>query len=332
MRPGVLLRGSCRTWRWSPPASRSSTACFSSRAIRSCFGIPTRDGTSAPAKPSSAPAPCRAPIPIPSPGRQALVCLGMGCRCRGRRASIAPPDCTGVALFYAAAIAAGVWMWFRLHWALGGNFLVACAMAPLLLSTCNIHWLARPHVIGWIFLLWRRCLRPRRRRQALFVVRRCHRPMGQRACQLLPGAGDCCWCSPWRGSRLVSLQGGACSGGGGAAGSIPTAGISTATSSATSPIRELLARIGEFQTFDFHTAGAGADHRRRDPRHDRRHAGPDAEAPASLPAGPAVLGHGAALGPRPAAGRAAAAAHCQRGDQQPGTFWNVFRFLFDQCE
>jgi hypothetical protein len=59
----------------------------------------------------------------------------------------------GVALFYAAVIAAGVWLWFRLHWALHGNFLLACAMAPLLLSTCNIHWLARPHVIGWLFLL-----------------------------------------------------------------------------------------------------------------------------------------------------------------------------------
>src|ERR1035437_3353416 len=59
----------------------------------------------------------------------------------------------GVAVFYAAAISAGVWLWFRLHWALGGNFLVACAMAPLLLSTCNIHWLARPHVLGWIFVL-----------------------------------------------------------------------------------------------------------------------------------------------------------------------------------
>ena len=59
----------------------------------------------------------------------------------------------GVALFYGVAIAAGVWMWFRLHWAMGGNFLIACAMAPLLLSTCNIHWLARPHVLGWLFLL-----------------------------------------------------------------------------------------------------------------------------------------------------------------------------------
>ena len=59
-----------------------------------------------------------------------------------------------VALFYAGAIAFGVWLWFRLHWELGGNFLIACAMAPLLLSTCNIHWLARPHVLGWVFLLW----------------------------------------------------------------------------------------------------------------------------------------------------------------------------------
>jgi hypothetical protein len=59
----------------------------------------------------------------------------------------------GVALFYAVAIAVGVWMWFHLHWAMGGNFLVACAMAPLLLSTCNIHWLARPHVLGWLLLL-----------------------------------------------------------------------------------------------------------------------------------------------------------------------------------
>ena len=60
---------------------------------------------------------------------------------------------TGVALFYGAIIATGVWLWFRLHWALQGNFLIACAMTPLLLSTCNIHWLARPHVIGWLFLL-----------------------------------------------------------------------------------------------------------------------------------------------------------------------------------
>ncbi|HEY2018182.1 MAG TPA: hypothetical protein VGH38_31970, partial [Bryobacteraceae bacterium] len=59
----------------------------------------------------------------------------------------------GVALFYGVVIAAGVWLWFRLHWVLGGNFLVACGMAALLLTTCTLHWMARPHVIGWLFLL-----------------------------------------------------------------------------------------------------------------------------------------------------------------------------------
>lgn len=60
---------------------------------------------------------------------------------------------SGVALFYAAAIAAGVWLWFQLHWVQDGSFLLAGAMAPLLVSTCNLHWLARPHVLSWLFLL-----------------------------------------------------------------------------------------------------------------------------------------------------------------------------------
>src|SRR5579872_4861621 len=43
---------------------------------------------------------------------------------------------TGVAMLYALAIAAGVWLWFHLHWTLGGNFLLAGALAIPLLSTC----------------------------------------------------------------------------------------------------------------------------------------------------------------------------------------------------
>ena len=58
-----------------------------------------------------------------------------------------------VALFYAVLIATAVWIWFRLHWAMKSNFLIACAMAPLLLSTSSLHWMARPHVISWLFLL-----------------------------------------------------------------------------------------------------------------------------------------------------------------------------------
>ncbi|MDQ6698996.1 MAG: hypothetical protein M3Z36_02275 [Acidobacteriota bacterium] len=60
---------------------------------------------------------------------------------------------TGVAFLYGLAIAAGVWLWFRLNWIAGGNFLFACVLAAPMLSTASIHWLARPHVLSWLFLL-----------------------------------------------------------------------------------------------------------------------------------------------------------------------------------
>ncbi len=60
---------------------------------------------------------------------------------------------SGVALLYGIAIGACSWFWFQLHWAAGGNFLIAGAMATLMVSTANLHWLARPHVFGWLFLL-----------------------------------------------------------------------------------------------------------------------------------------------------------------------------------
>ncbi|MCC6588846.1 MAG: hypothetical protein IT168_19275 [Bryobacterales bacterium] len=59
----------------------------------------------------------------------------------------------GVAVVYLTAIAACSFLWFRLHRALNGDFLVACAMASPMLSTVNMHWLARPHVFGWVLLL-----------------------------------------------------------------------------------------------------------------------------------------------------------------------------------
>jgi hypothetical protein len=65
---------------------------------------------------------------------------------------------SGVAFCYAVAIAAVVWIWFRLHWIVGGNFLIAGMMSPLVLTTTSLHWLARPHVLGWlclaIWVLW----------------------------------------------------------------------------------------------------------------------------------------------------------------------------------
>jgi hypothetical protein len=150
-----------------------------------------------------------------------------------------------VALFYAAAIAAGVWLWFRLHWALGGNFLVACAMAPLLLSTCNIHWLARPHVLGWLFLLW-----------AMFP----------RANLVETGVMTALWANIHPSFFFAVLRGANL----GWAKFLRTAAI-VALVPLLNPYgpalyvhvwryltdTELLSRIGEFQSFDFHAAGAG---------------------------------------------------------------------------
>lgn len=59
----------------------------------------------------------------------------------------------GVALLYGLLIAASVWMWFRLTRAIGGSFLVACLLFVPMLSTTTVHWLARPHIFSWLFLL-----------------------------------------------------------------------------------------------------------------------------------------------------------------------------------
>ncbi len=59
----------------------------------------------------------------------------------------------GVAALYGLAIGAAVWMWFRLNWAAGGNFLLACLFAAPMMSTVSLHWLARPHIFGWLFMM-----------------------------------------------------------------------------------------------------------------------------------------------------------------------------------
>jgi hypothetical protein len=58
-----------------------------------------------------------------------------------------------VALLYGLVVACGVWLWFRLHRTVGGNFFLACVMAAPMLSTTSLHWLARPHVLSWVLLL-----------------------------------------------------------------------------------------------------------------------------------------------------------------------------------
>ncbi|MBI5280153.1 MAG: hypothetical protein HY858_00620 [Candidatus Solibacter usitatus] len=58
----------------------------------------------------------------------------------------------GVAWLFGLAIGAGFWLWIRLSWRCGGDFLLACAMLPALWTTAELHWLARPHVLGWLLL------------------------------------------------------------------------------------------------------------------------------------------------------------------------------------
>jgi hypothetical protein len=60
---------------------------------------------------------------------------------------------TGIVFLFTAVIAATVWLWFRLHWMLGGNFFLSCLMASPFVSTTQIHWLARPHLFSYLFLL-----------------------------------------------------------------------------------------------------------------------------------------------------------------------------------
>ncbi|MGD1096266.1 MAG: hypothetical protein ABSB35_30270 [Bryobacteraceae bacterium] len=59
----------------------------------------------------------------------------------------------GVTALVAVAITACTWLWCRLNFAAGGDFFLAAALAPLMITTASLHWLARPHVsVGYPFL------------------------------------------------------------------------------------------------------------------------------------------------------------------------------------
>jgi hypothetical protein len=60
---------------------------------------------------------------------------------------------SGLAWIFAVAIGFVTWLWVRLSWVVGGNFFLACLFASPMLSTANLHWLARPHIFSWIFML-----------------------------------------------------------------------------------------------------------------------------------------------------------------------------------
>ncbi|MBM3785369.1 MAG: hypothetical protein FJW30_13465 [Acidobacteria bacterium] len=59
----------------------------------------------------------------------------------------------GVVLLYWLAIGFASWLWVRLAFRNGGNFWLVCLFASPMLTAAQLHWLARPHVLGWVFLL-----------------------------------------------------------------------------------------------------------------------------------------------------------------------------------
>jgi len=88
------------------------------------------------------------------------VLMGLAHRAGGLRA---------VTALFSLTISAASWLWCRLNFTAGGDFLVAGVFAPLMITTTSAHWLARPHIFSWIFLLgalifaeWGRqsCLQP----------------------------------------------------------------------------------------------------------------------------------------------------------------------------
>lgn len=60
---------------------------------------------------------------------------------------------TGVVFLFTMVIGLTIWLCFRLHRRLGGDFFLACVMASPLVATAKLHWLARPHVLSYLFLL-----------------------------------------------------------------------------------------------------------------------------------------------------------------------------------
>jgi hypothetical protein len=59
----------------------------------------------------------------------------------------------GITALVAVALSACSWMWCRLNFVAGGDFFLTALLAPLMVTTTSLHWLARPHVFSWLFLL-----------------------------------------------------------------------------------------------------------------------------------------------------------------------------------
>lgn len=173
----------------------------------------------------------------------------------------------GVAMLYTVAGTAAVWVWFQLHWAVEGNFFFACGMASAMVTTLGLHWLARPHVLSWLLLT-----------VALLALERAPRRAGTLAGFLAAG---CVWANLHASFFFLPglavlyavgawLRGWMWGGADRPAGFYLGAALAAAAGSLVNPYGwelhrhlaryltdgELLARIGEYQTFNFHAAGA----------------------------------------------------------------------------
>ncbi|HEU0122328.1 MAG TPA: hypothetical protein VFQ91_17490 [Bryobacteraceae bacterium] len=153
---------------------------------------------------------------------------------------------TGVTLLFLASLSLCTWLWAKLHEAAGANFWVLCLFASPMLTAVQLHWLARPHVFGWVWLLTALLLGERRRLSwplALCLSILWTNTHGSffllpLLC-LLQGAGWPVALAALSGS-LVNPYGWNLH--------VHLARYLTDT--------ELLSRIAEFQSFNFHTAGA----------------------------------------------------------------------------
>jgi hypothetical protein len=178
----------------------------------------------------------------------------------------------GVAVFYGFAIGASVWMWFKLNWAAGGNFVFACLFAAPMLSTVNLHWLARPHILSWLFLLGTVWLCERMPQQ-LNWVRFAGIALASAAWANIHGSfffGPTIFLIYLAGNWLRSVIWSAPPTGHAASAAFSQAAIAAALGSFINPHgwqlhrhvlayltdSELLDRIGEFQSFNFHADGA----------------------------------------------------------------------------
>ncbi len=165
----------------------------------------------------------------------------------------------GVVLLYAAAIGLVTWLWFQLHWAAGSGFLVACAMLPPMLSTASLHWLARPHVFGWIALLVTLIWAERGlRRPGWAVILGCVWANLHASFFLGPVVLAAYGLGEWLRRKQPPVHHGRA-----IAGFLVGSLINPYGWQVHGHIirylldQELLARVAEFQTFNFHTPGAG---------------------------------------------------------------------------